>query len=379
MASYDALGAYVQYETSSFLPTRVWSRDTSSGTKCYDKEKYKYYVLKNPPATIKGTPQLLKCKTAKTVVVGNITYVIDSSIYAKVVDLLSTNPVNSLVGLRDTIARARAQLNIPAPIGVQLQNVPLRNVMVNKKYVALGDEWKAKKLVTKVNVGSLFKFGRIVSPLFDLFSATLPYINFWSGKFNTRNLNLKKAQFFYAQDNEGCLYRRTYIELFTTALRSGATILPPDALILYRDTGIINFEPFPASSKTLSLTLGFVLGDTPKLKVGTFQAKFGAVFIASPYWVNSIPETPYNGSTLRALIREEVLANSEFIFIPIESQLDIIENFTLGPGTGFYFPITNGGDFQTKITPLLNQLKNEFADFLTLQNQDYTFSPSFAA
>jgi len=376
----DSLGNYIQYNSSSVCAQpRVWTRETTANI--IFPEKVKYYVLKNPPSTVRNVPQLITCKNNKTVVVGNKTFVIDSKIYDSVVAKLDAAkavgaPVTSLEGLRAVIAESRAELNIPAPISVQLANVPLNIVPTVKTYNSIGDTWQSSKLVSKNTVGSFFKYGNFVSSLFDTFSTTLPYLNFWQGKFNIRDLNLKKAQYFYAQQNDGCSYSSTFINLFTTALRSGSTILPPSAISLYNSTGIIYFDPFPSGSTSLSLTLCFILSDMP-VKPGTFPARFGAIFVASPYWVDRVPETPYNGSDLRTLIRAEIKANSELIFIPILSDLDLIEYVPVASGTGFYIPVTNGGVYTTKITLLFNLLKNQFADTLTLQNQDYSFSTNF--
>ena len=376
MAICDCNGNYILFRGDGNALTRVWNRDQAScvaRTPTY-YNKLKYYVLKNPKeTTVKGTQQLVVCTNAKTVNVGNKRFAINGNIYDRVVELLSLNPTNSLDGLNRIIAQARSEIGVAPPISVQFKDIPLSNVLINRTYSSIGDKWKESKVVGRNQRGSIFKFGVKVSSLFNTYKDVLPYINFWSGKFNTRDLNLKEAQYFYAQNDEDCGYTSSYLALHTTAVRAGATIIPLSALRQFRETGIINFDPFPASSKSLSLTLAFVIPDYSNVKVGVFPAKFGAIFIASSYWVDTIPNVSVSGSTLQTLIRNEIKKNSELIFIPILSELDIIENLQITPGAGCYFPVTNGGDISLNISVLFNQLKNDFADTLTLQNRDYSF------
>lgn len=372
MPVYDCLCNYIQFATKSDAKTKLWTRDDIPHDEIYYK-KLKYYILKNPPSTVKNTPQLIVCKNVKTVRVGNKQFVINSNIFDRVEQKLAQNPTNSSDVLKQYIAEARSELGITPPLSVQNKDIPLRNVLINKTYNSLGTKWETSKILDKPRVGSLFKFGKKVSSLFETYKETLPYINFWSGKFRSRNLNLKQAQYFYAQENDGCNYTSSYVDLYGKALRSGASILPISALLLYQETGIINFEPFPSSSRTLSLMLAFVISDQNFVKLGVFPAKFGAIFVASTYWLDSVPKTPVNGTNLQTLLRNEIKANSELIFIPILSELDIIENVTISPNTGASFPATNGGDITVNIGLLQLQLKNQFADSLTVQNQDYSF------
>ena len=378
----DSLGNYILNSSdASCNSVKIWNRDISRSSNVFYPNKTKYYILKNPPSTVRSPPRLVVCNNSpKTVNIGNIAYIIDATIYDTVVTLLQTNPVNTLDKLRLTIAEARRIQNKPAPLSVQLRDVPLSNILTTRTYTSIGDTWRSSKSVPKNVVGSFFKSGDILNRLFSDTADFLPYINFWKGKFNNREMNLKKAIYFYAQTNDGCGYSSTYNSLYTTSLRSGSTILPANSIQLFQKTGIIYFDPFPSSSGALSLMLAFLVS-TDIVKPGTYPAKFGAIFIADDYWLNGIPDVTkpgLGGKTLRTLIRNEIKANSELIFIPIESQLDLIESIPLGRNTGFYFPYTNGGNATTQINLVINQLKNKFGDVTTTSNQsDFSFSTTF--
>jgi hypothetical protein len=136
-----------------------------------------------------------------------------------------------------------------------------------------------------------------------------------------------------------------------------------------------------------------LLADTAELKAGVFTALFGAIFVASTVWSQQINNLP--GVPLKDIIIADINANSELIFIPLDTDLDLINNVTLSPGTGFYFPVTNGGGTggssstgdttcnsnQNKsgvcsVATLQNLVKNRFLDAVTLQNLIFSFDTS---
>ena len=394
MAIKDSLGNYILFSSTSTANTRLWSRDLTAAYNTFSPAKKKYYVLKNPPATATRIPLTRRtCGTPKTIQLGNKTYLIDSSIYDAVVAALALRPVQSLLELQALIAQVRAQLGVPAPIGVQLKNEPLRNIITKNTYPSIGDTWKQGKTDQPSKIGSLFKLGNYVTSYYAEYSNELPNINFWKDKFPNRTLNLKKAQYFYAQQNDGCNYSRRYVDLFTLATRSGVTVLPTTALSRYEQFKIIDYSAFPGSNTSLTLTLAFLLADTAELKAGVFPALFGAIFVASTVWSQQINNLP--GVPLKDIIIADINANSELIFIPLDTDLDLINNVTLSPGTGFYFPVTNGGGTggssstgdttcnsnQNKsgvcsVATLQNLVKNRFLDAVTLQNLIFSFDTS---
>ena len=397
MAIKDSLGNYVLFSSTSTANTRLWSRDLTAAYNTFSPAKKKYYVLKNPPATATRILQPRTCGNPKTIKLGNKTYLIDPNIYDALIAALALRPVRSLEELQALIAQIRAQLGVPPPIGVQLKNEPLRNIITKYTYPSVGDNWKQGKTDRPSKIGSLFKLGNYVTYHYAEYSYALPNITFWKDKFPNRTLNLKKAQYFYAQQNDGCKYTRRYVDLFTLATRSGVTVLPANALSLYEQTKIIDFSAFPGLNTSLTLTLAFLLADTAELKAGVFPALFGAIFVASTGWSQQIENLP--GVNLRDIIIADINANSELIFIPLETDLDLINNVTLQPGTGFYFPVTNGGGTGTtssgsggssstgdttcnsnrnksgvcSVATLQNLVKNQFIDAVTLQNLIFSF------
>jgi hypothetical protein len=364
------------FSTVGSAKTRSWTRDTTAGFNTHFPEKLKYYVLKNPTSTTaKPVPQNVNYRTLKTVKVGTKTYAIDTNIYEAMVASLAANPVQTMLQLRERIVFIRAQLGIPPPISVQLKDVPLRNYIKTTQYSSVGDEWKRGKTDQKAVIGSFFKFGNKVSSLFLNNLQNLPYINFWSDKFVKRTLSLKNAQYFYAQSNDGCGYSRNYADLFTTAVQSGSTVLPSTTFTRFRQSGIIDYDPFPGASQTsLSLTLAFLLADSQSIKITQFPVKFGAIFLATNVWSDLILDSFGNPlQPLQSQIKSEVQANSELIFIPLLSELEIIDDLNFAPETGFYFPVTNGGDLNVKMDTLLTKLRNVFADNALLQTVNASF------
>lgn len=400
MAIKDSLGNYILFSSTSTANTRLWSRDLTAAYNTFSPAKKKYYVLKNPPATVGRLPTATTCGTPKTIKLGNKTYIIDPNIYDALIASLALRPVGSLEELQALIKQVRTQLGIPAPIGVQLKNEPLRNIITKYTYPSVGDTWKQGKTDQPSKIGSLFKLGNYVTYHYSVYSTELPSINFWKDKFPNRTLNLKKAQYFYAQENDGCRYTRRYVDLFTTATRSGVTVLPKDALSRYEQFKIIDYSAFPGSNTSLTLTLAFLLADTSQLKAGVFPALFGAIFVASAVWSSQINNLP--GINLRDIIIADINANSELIFIPLNTDLDLINDVTVPAGTGFYFPVTNGGGTGSSgsgssgttgtsntgdttcnsnknksgvcnAATLQNLVKNQFLDAATLQNLIFTF------
>ena len=374
MAVYDSLGNYVLFSTISAEKTRLWSRDTTAGSNTFYPEKLKYYVLKNTPSTVPAVPTEVTARNLKTVVVSGKTYAIDINIYDALVASMVQNPITTLEQLKERIVLVRAQLGIKPPVSVQLQGVPLRNLIKRYQYPLVSDQWQRSSVAQPKVTGSSFRLGNIVTSAFAANNTSLPYINYWAGKFQTRKLNLNNAQYFYGQKNDGFSYTRTYAELFTTASRAGATILPQNSLLKYTQTGIIDYDPFPtATNSSLSLTLAFLVPDTPNLKVGDFPAKFGAIFVASTIWTSLIQDNEGNPlQPVQSQIASDVAANSELIFIPLQTDLDIIENLRLTPMTGCSFPVTNGGDLTISLPSLVQTYKNNFADYLTAQNSTFT-------
>ena len=142
MAIKDSLGNYILFSSNSTANTRLWSRDLTAAYNTFSPAKKKYYVLKNPPATVGRIPQAKTCGTPKTIKLGNKTYIIDPNIYDALIASLALRPVRSLEELQALIAQVRVQLGIPAPIGVQLKNEPLRNVITKYTYPSVGDKWR---------------------------------------------------------------------------------------------------------------------------------------------------------------------------------------------------------------------------------------------
>ena len=240
MAIYDSVGSYVLFSSVSQAKTRVWNRETLGDT-CHFPKAKKYYVLKNPPATARLPTPLINAATAKTVVVGNVTYAIDPAIYDALSASLHADPVNTLLDLQKRIAKIRLELKRPPKLSVVLKNAPLRGVFDNRQYESIGDKWKSAKIPedTKRVFDVDFKVGKPI----DINVENFPLIEEYQSFFSKRRLVLQNAQYIYALVNAGCAYTGLVDDLFGNASRVGATILAIQSRQNFFNFGILSFEP----------------------------------------------------------------------------------------------------------------------------------------
>ena len=348
MAVFDSLGNYVLYSTNSTAATRNWSRDTSAGDNKIFPEKLKYYVLKNPPSTVKGAP-LRRCTGAKTVLVNGKTYAVDPSIYDYVVESLAQSPVFSLQQLQERIKFIRVETNNPSPLSVQLKDVPLRGLIKNYTYESVGDKWKDVKTPVSIKVGVDYIAGNPV----DLIIKNFPLLKLFQSLFTSPRLMVENATYVLVQQNNGCSYTGKVADLYGSASRVGSTILAIQSTQTYTDYGIFEFAP----------VLSFMVPYSTTYRNGNVKAKFGFLVGFPPSFLAQYGYGP------DSIAYQTIEANSELLFIPIQSDLEIIENTDIPKGNGLSFPVTNGGDFNVNISTYVQQYNNASKGVLASQAQ----------
>ena len=358
MAVFDSLGNYVLYSTDSTAATRNWSRDTSAGDNKIFPEKLKYYVLKNPPSTVKGAP-LRRCSSTKTVVVNGKTYAIDPSIYTYVVESLAQSPVFTLQQLQERIKLIRVQTNNPSPLDVKLKDVPLRGLIKNYTYESVGDKWKDEKTPVSLTISVDFIAGNPV----DLISINFRMLAEFQSFFTSPRLMVENATYVLVQQNNGCSYTGKVADLFGSASRVGSTILAVQSKQNFTDYGIFDFTPI----------LCFMVPYSTTYRNGNVKAKFGFLVGFPPSFLELYELGP------NSLVYKTIAANSELLFIPIQSDLEIIENTDIPKGNGLSFPVTNGGDFNVNISSYVQQYNNASKGVLASQAQAAALKEAQAA
>ena len=349
MAVYDSLGSYVLFSTQSDSKTRLWNRDNS--LKCIYPRALKYHVLKNPPATDKKSRPLLRPKFAPKIFrLGTAQYAIDTVVYDPLIESHQANPILNLTDLQKRIALIRLQLNFPN-LAAEMKKEPLLGLKRVSTYNSIGDQWTQTK--TKRTFDVDFKVGENI----DINIENYPLIAEFQSFFPRRQLVLKNAQYIYALRNNGCDYARTIDDLFINASRSGALVTAIKSRIKFLETKEISFFPL----------LTFMVPDSPKFREGDYPVKFGVLFGISPRLLEGI-DFPAKENVLNA-----VAENSELIFVPIQTELDRIENEDLDVGTRVTFPMTNGGDLNLNLRPIYQRFKQLLPDGLSWQNKFFNF------
>jgi len=338
MAIYDSLGEYILFSSESDAKTRLWSRDTNASNKCVNQAKLKYHVLKNPPATMKmQVPSA--ARITKTVKVGNVTYAIDPVIYDELIYSLNLSPVYTLEQLQERIKIVRIQTNKPPPLNVLLKDVPLRGVFQNRQYNSIGDKWENSKVAVAENKRADVDF-KVGNPI-NINIENFPFIKAYQALFIKGQLVLQNAQYIFAQVNVGCAYTGKTNDLFGVASRAGARITAIQSRQNFFKYGILSFEP----------VLTVMVPSTSRNATDDYPTKFGVLVSITPELLSkyNLPSKP--------LILDAISKNSELIFIPLQTQLDRIENIDYPVGTGVDFPVTNGGDFKANFKPQIKSFK----------------------
>ena len=349
MAVYDSLGSYVLFSTDSDSKTRLWNRDNY--LKCIYPRALKYHVLKNPPATDKKRRPLLKRAIGtKIFVVGTAQYAIDPVVYDALMESNQSDPILNLADLQKRIALIRIQLNFPN-IAAEMKKEPLLGLKGPSTYNSIGDTWTNAKTTRLFDVD--FKVGENI----DINIENFPLIAEFQSFFTKRRLVLKNAQYIYALKNDGCDYARSIDDLFERASRAGALITAIKSRIKFLESRVISFLP----------VLTFMVPDSPKFREGDYPVKFGVLLGISPRLLEGI-DFPAKENVLNAIAE-----NSELIFIPIQTELDMIENEDLKAGTRVTFPMTNGGDLSIRLRPIYQRFKQLIPEGLSWENRFFNF------
>jgi hypothetical protein len=240
--------------------------------------------------------------------------------------------------LQERIKSIRAETNNPSPLSVQLKDVPLRGLIKNYQYESVGDKWKDVKTSISLQVSVDFIAGNPV----DLVLKSFPLLAEFQSYFTSPRLMIENATYVLVQQNDGCSYTGKVADLYGSASRAGSTILAIQSKQAFIDYNIFEFEPI----------LCFMVPYTTTYRNGNTKAKFGFLIGFPPSFLSIYDIGP------DSIIYQTIQENSELLFIPIQSDLEIIENADIPKGNGLSFPLTNGGNFDVNISSYVQQYNN---------------------
>lgn len=343
----DSLCQCILFSSKSDAKTREWSR--FEGLSCINQEKLKYYTLKNPPGTVK-TAVVSCASAATTVTVGGRTFAIDRAIFAALAFSLAQRldpeselalqknplwptfvalramPVTTVPALLERIGLIRALLNQPVSTAVRLKDVPLVGWQRKMTYNAGNNRWP--EVVRPVVRDYQFKAGAGI----DVVIGNFPILSLYQEFFYKRKFVLQNAQYIYIAKNNGCDYASTVPDLLDSASDAA------QAIIALRPN-LFSFTPIVCLMQPAS---------------AQYPTKFGLLFALNAD-ILSFYDFP-----AKEIVLSEVAKNSQFIFLPAQTQQEVLENKDLPVGMGVTFPLTNSGYFSRNFIKSYNAVLAQF-------------------
>lgn len=328
----DAVGNYVLFATGASNLIRQWYRSNSSGRiTCQpnSQEKLKQHVLKNPPSTdikTRSATTVINIGQLKTVKIKGRLYSVDPAIYPAVQESLQTDPVTTACELQERIEQIRTLFNVLPPIEVRLAKVGLSNYTKRYTYLSSGSktiEIKSKVIAaanrvfdTPLQTEKYAKNVIVYSPVYldyrpitqtaqwtdDFVPASNEYLPLFPGK----TFSFDKAQFVRVAKNNGCSYTGDVTQLFPGGSASlfGVQVLTKNAIENYFKNKDETFVPLKCKL-------------TP-----TSNASNGGVLL------------PKVGMMVK-ILRPGLAV--ELIFVPAETELDMIQDLSWPVGIGLTF------------------------------------------
>ena len=352
--SFNSIGSFKSADPATY---RTWLRYRSPvfENTADRQQKLKYYVLKNPPnTTVLNAPSrfVVSENATNIITLFGKRYLIPLEIYDALMASLAVTPVNSFTELQQRIKEVRLATGQPAPINVQLKDVPLNGFQRQYTYPGAGD--KVANISSDItspskNPGPDYKiYGylfnafnnlppAVLTALLNSFDTLLVKIQAVYGDQNLK-FRLQKGYFISVQTNNYCSYVTTVAELFTVASRAGLHIL-----------ALPSPQDYPFDSLTGDDAFRPILARVvPYSQVNAkYVDTIGVIFGVNDMFIDGLRAPPLGPFTdavkdqLKAIVHE----NSEIIFIPMVNDVSYMESIDYPTGTGVRFPVTNGGFF----------------------------------
>lgn len=370
---------YNLYSTNSVASTRTWSRSETSGrlyccdNNCLDRRivqaLLKYKVLQYQSSNNHGPGIEVKQQNRRTSIcpqssfkIGNIIYQIDTRI-ATIINQMIKNgelpPSITLSELQFVIAQLRETLNLPSTDpNVLYKNIPYS---LKTRYNYRTSDSKGSNLNNNpVQFDIPYRTGIILPLSYSEIVQQLveaQYQVYFPGFFISKN-----SQFIYVVRNDAYNFTGKVYDLFpaqnkaqevTCASRWGTNILTTNSIDLFVRENVRTFEPIavaivPGSNK--------VYGGKYKTKIGVLLDLQNFTLANTDQIKNyfSVKYPTYDSTQLDGLVSVFLAdvatvtqQNSQLLFIPVQSQIDLIEHVDYPNQYGVTFQVSNDGVFST--------------------------------
>lgn len=388
----DSLKIYDLFSANGNEPPRLWSRSQSSGREsicgpglCLLSAKLKQRVLQrtqdnNGPGilterinrnqltafTTMTNPNFTRNIPKTHIRIGSVFYYIPQNIYDILVQLYNPLPTFTLYQLQQEITRIRAVYNLPNPN--VLQDVPLSQY--KKRYVYNGNNknWQYEQ-DKNMTVTQLHPINYKVLNLVEVFDLNIFNQMPFLGNFGLRKLQPQNAQFITVVQNTSCSYSNKISDLFPNGNASywGSGILPiiskqqyyiNGSMLFYPQFAIVQPEDWGIYIGTPSLKFGLLIGmnDQSILYFKSFLTP-ALLVLFEQMLIQLLPKLP---------------TNSELIFIPIQNEVELIQNEDYKSNTGITFPLLSGG-IQSKegIEISLIEFNKNAKKYFQIKNPNY--------
>jgi hypothetical protein len=358
----NSLHFYDLFSSTSRDPPRLWTRSESSGREscckpgpCLISAKLKQRVQErtqdnNGPGilaeqfkrneiaafTTMTNPNLTRNLPRTHIRIRGVVYYVPQDIYDILLQIYPTLPNFTLSQLQQEISIIRSLYNFPNPN--VLKNVPLSQYKKRYVYNENNKNWKYEQ---DKDV-SLVRNYSIVYSVLNLVNVNMNVFNDMGflGQFGLRQFQSQNAQFITVVKNTGCSYTNKIKELFPNGSASywGNTLLP-----------IVSKEQYYKNGSTLFYP-EFVIVQPQSWDIygGANSIKFGMLIgmnVESIDYIKTFLDSTVlaNFNAMLVVLLPKVLTNSELIFIPIQNEVELIQNVNYKSNTGIKFPITSGG------------------------------------
>lgn len=422
-------GKYMLFSSNSTEPTRLWNRASDSGrsicctpNRCINKkllnEKLKYTILQykednngsgmnttiNPTISsfLSGniTNRDFTRNPSNTVELNDTLYYVEPSIKNELTTYLKDNFTKtqlkklSIDKLREIIIKLKKKNNLYIANNVLLKTVPLSQYKTRYTYLTSLNNWNDDPYVkiptyeNPLNFDIPYKCGNIITNSYILAPFSDKNNNVFSILYNLSFPNVgitsNDIQFIYVLQNNTCTYTgrvdklfpaQNNLEMVESASFWGSSIISQTSL-----TNFINTK-----KKVFNPVFSIIQPGSWKVHCGKYPSKFGILLSLYTFVYNNKStfkqyySVVYPSDTDEQLEDRYILYlnqvliltknNSDLIFIPIQSEIGILNSITYPDGYLVNIPfVTNDIN---KLKSIKNQLNIEINKYLGLNNIQY--------
>jgi hypothetical protein len=422
-------GTYMLFSTNSTEPTRLWNRANSSGrsiccnaNRCLPKhllhEKLKYTVLQykednngsgmntttsaafNSFISDKITNRNFTRHPTNTIELNNTLYYVEPSIKTRLITYLKEHFTKeqlkhiNIDKLREIIIKLKQKYNLHIPKEILLKTIPLSQYKTRYTYLASMNNWNNDPNV-KIPIyenplsfdipfqcGTIITNSTILAPFSDKNNNVFSIL--YKLSFPNVSITSNNIQFIYVIQNNTCTYTGKVEQLFPAQNKSeiinsasfwGSSIISPTSLNNFIKTRKRIFDPIFA----------IIQPGSWKVHCGKYPARFGILLsfytfvlynksafkeyyhVVYPSDTDEQLEAKYNLYLNQVLVLTK--NNSDLIFIPIQTELGVLNTFQYP--VGYLVNIPFATDDINSIKSIKKELNDAINQYLGLNNIQY--------